>query len=188
MLLPIFVFPPEEIIFVNCDFRCPGSGAISSVRTLQEAYHQSMGSEARERIQECGNRGSRKASAFFCLLAVLLLQAPFARAAWMSSSMACCMGDQCKIPSHHHKGQTQQTQKNDMPMDCDRDMNKMSDCKMSCCKTTDETAIDIAQFVVPDLQIALGPLTAISDAVHFVPQMISRSEKPQPPPPKSAQS
>jgi len=102
--------------------------------------------------------------------------------------MACCMGDQCKIPAHHHKGQTQQTQQNDMPMDCDRDMSKMSDCKMSCCKTSDDTAIDIAQFVMPSLQIALQPLSIISEVAQHVPQMISRSEKPQSPPPKSVLS
>jgi hypothetical protein len=99
--------------------------------------------------------------------------------------MACCMDDQCKIPGHHHKGQTQQTQQNDMPMDCDHGMSKMSDCKMSDCKTSDETAIEIAQFVIPDLQISLNPLAAAADVVHFAPQMISRSEKPQSPPPKS---
>lgn len=123
-----------------------------------------------------------------CLLAVLLLQAPFARAAWMSSSMACCMGDQCKIPSHHHKSQTQRTQQNEMPMDCDHDVSKMSDCKMSDCKTSAETAIEIAQFVMPDLRIALQPPSAISEVAQRVPQMISRFERPQSPPPKSVLS
>jgi hypothetical protein len=134
------------------------------------------------------NSWTHRAAAVLCLLAVLLLQAPFARAAWISSSMACCMGDQCKIPGHHHKGQTQQTRQNDMPMDCDRDMSKMSDCKMSCCKTSDDTDIDVALFVMPDLRIALQPLSVISEVAQHVPQMISRSEKPQSPPPKSVLS
>jgi hypothetical protein len=139
-------------------------------------------------MQHKAKLGFRRLSAAFCILAVLLLQAPFASAAWMSSAMACCMGDQCKIPGHHHKGQTQETQKNDMPMDCDHDLGKISDCKMSCCKTTDETAIDIVQFVMPDLQIILEPLAATSGVTQIAPQMISRSEKPLSPPPKSLQS
>jgi hypothetical protein len=97
------------------------------------------------------------------------------------------MGNQCNIPGHHHKSQTRQTQQ-DMPMDCDHGMSKISDCKMSCCKTSDDTAIDVSQFVIPDLQIRFAPLAAITGVVHFAPQMISRSEKPQSPPPKSVLS
>jgi hypothetical protein len=128
------------------------------------------------------NMFSRRLAAVTCLLAIALLQAPFARAAWMSSSLGCCMSDQCPVPGHHHKGQAQHS---DMPMDCGHDMSKVSDCKMSCCKTTDETAINIVQFVMPSVQVTLDSLRAISHISHFAPQMISRSEKPQSPPPKS---
>jgi hypothetical protein len=115
---------------------------------------------------------------------VVLLQAPFAQAAWISS-MACCMTDRCTVPSHHHDSQSKQPQQADMPMDCGHDMSQMSDCKMSCCKTSDETAISIAQFVLPDLQITLVQLAPISAVSHHAPQLISRSDKPQSPPPKS---
>ncbi|HYK39612.1 MAG TPA: hypothetical protein VEU98_06275 [Candidatus Eremiobacteraceae bacterium] len=144
-----------------------------------------MGLNIKERTRTQKNQWTRRLAALFCLLAVVLLQAPFARAVWMTSSMACCMGDQCTIPAHHHKGQTPQMKQSDMPMDCDRDMAKVSDCKMSCCKTSDETVIDVAQFVVPHLQISLAPLAATSGVGHLAPQKISRSEKPQSPPPKS---
>ena len=130
------------------------------------------------------NSFSRRLAAVACLFAVLLLQVPFAQGAWMSS-MACCMTGQCPIPGHHHQKQPQQSQANDMPMDCGHDMSHMSDCKMSCCKTSDETSINIAQFVMPDLQITLEPLAATPQVSCFAPQMISRSEKPQSPPPKS---
>jgi len=119
-----------------------------------------------------------------CLFAVLLLQVPFARATWMSSVMACCMGEQCPIAGHHHKSQSQPTQQNNMPMDCGHDMSGMSDCKMSCCKTSDETAVNIVQFVIPDLQIRIESLGSESQVSPFASQMISRTEKPQSPPPK----
>jgi hypothetical protein len=70
-------------------------------------------------------------------------------------------------------------------MDCGHDINKMSDCKISCCKTSDETAINVAQFVMPDFQTTLEPIPATPQTSRFAPQMISRSEKPQSPPPKS---
>jgi hypothetical protein len=150
------------------------------------AYPSEGGLKASQEMVGQNVKTARRWKALVCLLAVLLLQAPFARAAWMSSSMACCMDDQCKIPGHHHKGQTQQTRQNDMPMNCDHGMSTMSDCKMSCCKTSDDTAIDVAQFVMPDLQIALEPLSVISEVAQHVPQMIFRSDKPQSPPPKSS--
>lgn len=120
-------------------------------------------------------------AAIFCLLAVVLLQAPFARAAWISSSMGCCMGDHCPIPGHHHKSANAETE---MPMDCGHDMSHMSDCKISCCNAADETAINVAQFVMPTLQVALPFECAVPLLTPFAPQMLSRAEKPQSPPPR----
>jgi len=128
------------------------------------------------------NHWTRRLAALVCLLAVLLLQAPFARAAWQSSSMGCCMSRHCPIPGHHHKNAHA---KEDMPMDCGHGMNHQADCKISCCKTTDETAISIAQFVLPGARVVLSSHAASPDASRFVTQLISRSEKPQSPPPKS---
>jgi len=128
------------------------------------------------------NHFTRQLAALVCLLAVALLQAPFARAAWLTATSNCCMSDHCPIPGHHHKSALP---KKDMPMDCSHGMKHQADCKISCCKTTDETAISIAQFVVPDAQPVLYSQTASPDVPRLAPQMISRSEKPQSPPPRS---
>lgn len=127
------------------------------------------------------NQWTRKVAALLCLLAVVLLQAPFARAAWFSSSMGCCMSDHCPIPGHHHKPAKAESE---MPTDCGHNMGHMSDCKISCCKTIDETAINIAQFVVPDLQFCLSLHNETPKVALFAPQMISRSKKPLSPPPR----
>lgn len=132
-------------------------------------------------MQSKPNSRKRKLAAIFCLLAVVLLQAPFARAAWLSSAMSCCMGDHCPIPGHHHKNANAE---NEMPLDCGHNMSKMSDCKISCCKTTDETAISVQQFVMPDWQIALPFSNGTPETSRFVPQMISHFDKPQSPPPR----
>jgi len=126
-------------------------------------------------------RDRKKWAALVCLAAVFSLQAPFARAAWLSSSMACCMGDHCSVPGHHHKSATSE---NAMPMDCGHDMSRMSDCKISCCNAADETAINVAQFVMPSLQVALSLECAAPVLASFAPQMLSRAEKPQSPPPR----
>jgi hypothetical protein len=127
------------------------------------------------------NSEKRRLAAIFCLLAVVMLQAPFARAAWISSAMNCCMGDHCPIPGHHHKSANAETE---MPMGCGHGVSKMSDCKISCCKTTDETAINVQQFVMPDPQVALSLAGGTPETSRFAPQMISRFDKPQFPPPR----
>jgi hypothetical protein len=69
-------------------------------------------------------------------------------------------------------------------MDCGHNMGHMSDCKISCCNTSDETAINIAQFVMPDLQFSLSLHSVTPEISRFTPQMISRSEEPLSPPPR----
>jgi hypothetical protein len=127
-------------------------------------------------------QGRKKWAAVVCLLAVVMLQAPFARAAWLSSSKACCMRDHCPVPDHHHhKNAT-----SEMPMDCGHNMSRTSDCKISCCKTADETAVNVAHFVMPDFLIVVSLEQALPVISPFAPQMISRAEKPQSPPPRPA--
>jgi hypothetical protein len=128
---------------------------------------------------------AKRWAAVFCLLAVVLLQTPFARAAWLSSGVACCMGDHCGVPGHHHKNAAAEKE---MPMDCGHNMSHRSDCKISCCKTADETASNVAQFVMPDLGILLSLQRAVPPILPFAPQWISRAEKPQSPPPRIALS
>ncbi len=132
-------------------------------------------------------RQNSKAStlaAIACLLAVLLLQAPFASAVWLYTS-TCCMGDHCPIPSHHHKAATDNSE---MPMDCGHHSAKMADCKISCCNSTDDTAINIAQFVIPAPQSVAMIQSAVLANNSPAPQQLSRFEKPQSPPPRTIPS
>ena len=157
--------------------------AISGINPSFGEYHrESRNSATRKRMRNRQNHWTRRLAALVCLLAVLLLQAPFARAAWLSSSMGCCMSDHCPIPGHHHKNAPA---KDDMPMDCGHGMKHQADCKISCYKTTDETSINIAQFVLPDAQPVLSSHSVSPDVSRFVAQLIPRSEKPQSPPPKN---
>jgi len=128
------------------------------------------------------NLRARQLAAFVCIVAVLLLQAPFARAAWIASKSNCCVSDHCPIPGHHHQSAPA---KEDMPMDCGHGIKHQADCKISCRKTSDETAVNIAQFVVPDAQFVLSSHNASPDPSRLAPQLISRSAKPQSPPPKN---
>ena len=124
---------------------------------------------------------ARKWAAVFCLAAVLFLQGPFAQAAWIARQMACCASGQCTIPSHHHKTEPA---KNDLPMQCDHQSNGIPDCKMSCCKTSDETATNVQAFLLPYSAIALAMETHSPGLTRSAPQLISRAPKPQSPPPK----
>ncbi len=135
-----------------------------------------------KRTQIC----TSKWAAILCLTAVVLLQAPFAQAAWIARQMACCASGQCSIPSHHHH--KAEPAKEDTPMQCGHDRNKMSECKMSCCKTTDETAIGVAPFVLPYSAIVFERQDRISGIRQFAPQMISRFYRPQSPPPRPSLS
>ena len=149
--------------------------------TPRLAYPKRVFCRASERMVKVHILERKKWAALVCLAAVFLLQAPFVRAAWLSSSMACCMGDHCPVPGHHHKSAASE---NAMPMDCGHNMSHTSDCKISCCNPADETAITVAQFVMPGLQAALSFECAAPILTPFAPQMISRAEKPQSPPPR----
>ncbi len=127
------------------------------------------------------NSLARRVAAVVCFAAVLLMQAPFASAAWLASSMACCMGDHCPIPSHHHKAAPKESQ---MPMDCGHHSSKLSECKMSCCKSTDETAVN-TQFVIPAPHSMEVIESAAPADIHSAPQLLPRAEKPQSPPPRT---
>jgi hypothetical protein len=137
--------------------------------------------KTKKNMLELTQTRARKWTAVLCLMAVILLQAPFAQAAWISNQMACCTDGKCAIPSHHHKTAPP---KDDKPMNCGHDMNQVSECKMSCCKTMDETAINVESFIVPYSAIILATQDQTPGISHFAPQMISRSYKPQSPPPK----
>jgi hypothetical protein len=69
-------------------------------------------------------------------------------------------------------------------MQCGHNMSQMSDCKMSCCKTTEEIAVSSHPFVMPHFQITIDLRAGTPEISQSAPQMISRNDKPQSPPPR----
>lgn len=102
--------------------------------------------------------------AFFCLIAVLLLQSPVLAAVAIASGL-CCSGDYCPVAAHHQRA----AKTEDMPMDCDHNMDhgarKIHSCSMSCCDTAERSAVHSSVFLVsPVVQLAYfnPPAEAVS--------------------------
>lgn len=85
--------------------------------------------------------------ATLCLVAVVLLYAPFGAAAWAVYARTCCTSNaQCPIHGHHHA----QTRGNaEHAMDCGHEMPGMVECSMSCCQNPDRPVVAPAIFVLP---------------------------------------
>jgi hypothetical protein len=107
---------------------CPNSSIIEKLRFVMNHLAPSR-------------NGWRVRAACVCMLAVVLLFAPYAGAAWMSHSMDCCTGDHCDIPQHHHK-------KAPVHADCDHGSGA-SECTMSCCQDEERTLLSAVIFVMP---------------------------------------
>jgi hypothetical protein len=93
---------------------------------------------------ESGTERSRVLSAWFCLVAALLLFAPLVGAAWSAHTAACCTGDHCPIPEHHHSK---------VPAhgaDCEHQAGGLTACTMSCCQSAEHMMLMATAFVVPD--------------------------------------
>ena len=123
----------------------------------------------------------RAFSVGFCLLAVLLLQAPMPLAAWALSTGMCCTSGFCPIASHHHHQATEQPSHE---MNCGHDMSGMTACTMSCCHDSDGPAIACVVFLMPpvasfSVPLATHPATAILKQADFL-----RSIEPLSPPPR----
>lgn len=85
--------------------------------------------------------------ATLCLVAVVLLYAPFGAAAWIISSGACCASSgQCPIHGHHHE---QMPAGAKHAMDCGHEMSTMAQCIMSCCHNPERPAVASVIFVLP---------------------------------------
>src|SRR5450755_3487756 len=126
----------------------------------------------------------RVISAWCCLLAALLLFAPYAQAAWSAHAAACCTGDHCPIPEHHHSKQRSTTPAH--APDCDHQTgDTMSECSMNCCEKTEHTLLAAMTFVLP-LNTAI---TANSDSSAPAPVLqvnnFVRSLEVLSPPPRS---
>jgi hypothetical protein len=98
----------------------------------------------------------RVISAWCCLLAALLLFAPYAEAAWSAHAAACCTGDHCPIPEHHHS-------KNRAPApthakDCEHQAgDAVLNCSMSCCEKTERMLLAAMTFVLPLSMVVTAP-------------------------------
>src|ERR1700731_1472765 len=87
---------------------------------------------------------SQVIAAWFCLVAALLLFAPLAGAAWTAHAAACCTGDHCPIPEHHHSKTPAHG------ADCEHQAGGMSACTMSCCHNADHVILAAPAFVMPN--------------------------------------
>jgi len=123
----------------------------------------------------------RSISAGICLLAVVLLYAPLAVAAWSSHQMACCASGQCPIPAHHHQ-KTPAAPANHM--DCGHEMAGMTACSMSCCHDSDRSLVASIAFVLPQ-SVAVAPSAAVTSPIALAkPLDFPRSIEPLSPPPR----
>src|SRR5690242_413324 len=123
----------------------------------------------------------RSITAGFCLLAVILLYAPLAGAAWSSYQMACCASGQCKIPAHHHHKIPVAPANH---MDCGHDMGGIMECTMSCCPDSGNSFVASITFVLPSPMVA-ATVTATTSPIELAkPLDFLRSIEPLSPPPR----
>src|SRR5258707_9437307 len=94
-------------------------------------------------------------SAGLCLVAVVLLYAPFAAAGWPAHSMACCTGDHCPILEHHHRKAPAGP---DAVGDCDHNMRGLTACTMSPSHPNDRALVASIPFLFPSLASVPAPL------------------------------
>jgi hypothetical protein len=131
----------------------------------------------------------RLVGGWICLLAVALMYAPLAGAAWLVNS-DCCAAGFCKVPAHHQAGHgaahTQQMASPDREMKCEHDGNGRMACSMSCCQDSVRPALMPVAFILPAATIVSGPGTTLRPvpvtAVSAIPQFV----EPLSPPPRLA--
>jgi hypothetical protein len=98
---------------------------------------------------------ARIVAAWLCLMAVALLYAPMAGAAWLAhskDSMDCCAGGFCPMAAHRHHKQMPAPSQNSSPMNCEHDMggmNGMGACSVSCCQNPARLALLPSLFLLP---------------------------------------
>ncbi len=126
----------------------------------------------------------RAMAAWLCLLAVVLLYAPLAGAAWLAHGMECCAGGYCPITAHHHHTQQNVPSRQSSPMDCGHDSTGLTSCSMSCCPDTTRPALLPVAFLLPAV-IFVPATEEVSRPGQVANSLeISRSIKPLSPPPR----
>src|SRR5260370_24637716 len=123
----------------------------------------------------------RSIFASICLLAVVLLYAPLASAAWSSYQSACCKSGQCPIPAHHHQ-KTPAAPANHM--DCGHEMSGMMACSISCCHDSDRSLLASMTFVLPPSATATAAAAIQSPLEFSKPLGFPRPIEPLSPPPR----
>jgi hypothetical protein len=98
--------------------------------------------------------------------------------------MACCTGDHCPIPQHHHRQKAPAPQHSHM--DCEHDMSEMMNCSMSCCQSSEKRLVTALTFVLPHLVSAFAPASVVPAAETARSVAIPRSVEPASPPPRFA--
>jgi hypothetical protein len=114
-------------------------------------------------------------SSWCCLGAALLLFAPYAEAAWSAHAAACCTGDHCPIPEHHHSKNRSTAPTH--TSNCEHQAGDvLSDCSMGCCEKTERMLLAAIIFVLPatavvttpdDLEAA-APVLQVNDFVRSI--------------------
>jgi len=105
------------------------------------SYYQSSGDST---LTESRTKRSQLLPAWFCLVAALLLFAPLVGAAWSAHAAACCTGDHCPIPEHHHSKAPAHG------ADCEHQAGGVTACTMNCCQNAEHVMLVATTFVVPD--------------------------------------
>jgi len=123
----------------------------------------------------------RSLTASLCLLAMIMLYAPLAGAAWSSYQMACCASGQCKIPEHHHHKIPVAPANH---MDCGHDMGGMMECAMSCCHDSERSFVASIAFVLSAGVVGAMPAATTSRIEFAKPLDLLRSIEPLSPPPR----
>lgn len=135
---------------------------------------------------------ARNVAAWMCMVAVALLYAPLAGAAFLAHGIDCCAGRFCPIREHHHNTQKAAESQDAMPMDCDHEMNRhghdvggMMSCSMSCCQDVARPALIPGAFPLPGATTVPAVRETVRPIQFTQPREISRLSKPLSPPPRS---
>jgi hypothetical protein len=118
-------------------------------RSLGEVF---CGIMDRKIVNRPSQKRLRVASALVCLLATVLLFAPLAEAAWSAHAAACCTGEHCPIPEHHHRSNAPQQDSG-----CEHQAGDMMACSMNCCQSAEHPLLASLAFLLPDVALLSGP-------------------------------
>lgn len=123
------------------------------MQTLRRPLHKEFcGIMYRKIVSTPYQKRLRVWSACVCLLATVLLFAPLAGAAWSAHAAACCTGDHCPIPEHHHRSNAPQ-----QDASCEHQAGDMMACSMNCCQSTEHPLLASLAFLLPDVALLSGP-------------------------------